>query len=101
MNLKRTGAYAAVAALGFVAGNRIENYRSTKPLQAEVYQLRQDLEEGREKLQENDARLGKYTIRFADGRLATLNPDMSVTISGIAGEKTFGMKPEDFRAIKR
>lgn len=94
MSAKRMVMYAVVLGAGAAAGNRIENYLKTQPLQKEVYRLSQELEKAGEKL-------GKYTVRLAGGRIAELNPDMSVTVSGIAGERTVDMQPQEFRKLRK
>ena len=92
-----TAALAAAAALGFagLVGNRIEYQLHTRPLQEQAYRL----EQGRK---ETAGRLERYTARLADGRMATLNPDMSVTVSGIDGvERSIDVCPQEFRTLRK
>ena len=94
MGLKEFAIYGTVLIGGIVGGNRIEHYVHTEPAENRANSLDKDLHGCR-------AELEKYTLHLSNGKQATLNPDMSVTISGIDGSLTRDLGTEEFRKLKK
>ena len=94
MGLREFTIYGALLVGGFVGGNRVEHYVNTIPAENRANAFERDLHSCR-------AETEKYTLHLSNGKEATLNPDMSVTISGIDGFSTQDIDHQEFRRWKK
>lgn len=97
MSRARNFGYAALCAgligAGALAGNARERYANTLPAEQRAGTAEQ-------RISELQRELGRYSVRLSDGREVRLNPDMSVTISGVSGERTVSMQAGEYRAVR-
>ena len=97
MNIKRTLGYSALCTGLLGAGATAERYLAVRPLQNQVTELEQRSEMYEKRVNELQRELRNYFVRLPDGREMKLNPDMSVTISGVNGDSKFDMTPGQYR----
>ena len=91
----RNAVYGSIIAVcSFTAGDRAEHYVHTLPTEAMGNELYQELTRAREEL-------GKYITTLINGKQAKINPDMSVTVSGIDGDVTEDVDLREFRSWKK
>ena|SRR3989338_9047431 len=101
MNIRRNLGYAALCAGLFGAGVAADRYAAVRPLQNQIASLEQRASAAEQRSSELQRELGQYSVRLQDGRIARLNNDMSVTISGISGDRTLDMAASEYRMSLR
>ena len=97
MGVRRNFGYTVLCTgllgVGAVSGSGRERYTNTLPAERRAGAAEQ-------RITELQRELDRYSVRLSDGREVRLNPDMSVTISGVSGERTVGMQASEYRAVR-
>jgi|SRR3989338_4607594 len=100
MNVRRNLGYAAICTSLLGVGAGVNRYVSVIPLQSQVTGLEQRAAEAEKHARELQNKIGQYSVRLSDRRIMRLNPDMSVTMSGINGDNTSDMEAGQYRTVQ-
>src|SRR3989338_1903865 len=99
MDIRRALGYAVVGAGLMGAGGAADRYSAVRPLQNQIASLEQRASAAEQRSSELQRELDQYSVKLQDRKIARLNNDMSVTISGISGDRTLDMAASEYRML--